>query len=338
MRNAQRLSLALATLCLVGTGCSNATRLDGSGATFPGILYEQWCKDFGSKKGIQIEYQKVGSGKGEQMITQGVVDFAGSDSPNPQQLQEKIGDKGLVFLPVTAGELVIAYNLEGVPKLKLSRKAQADIFLGNITKWDDPEIVKHNPGVDLPKGKEITVVTRQDKSGTSGVFTGYLSAISEEFEKKVGRHQDPNFPVGIKGDGNQGVTAAIQQKSNSLGYVEYGYAKGAKMSMAWLENMEGEFVEPTPKSGQAALAQVELPENLVGFDFKIKGKESYPIVSFTWLMVYKKYDNAKKSAAIKDFVKYCIHDGQKDAEPLGYIPLPASVVSRVEKALAQVGP
>jgi phosphate transport system substrate-binding protein len=243
--------------------------------------------------------------------------------------------RGAVLVPATAGSVVLAYNLENVPGLKLTRAALAGIFLGTITKWNDPAIVAANPDVPLPD-RAINVAYRSDGSGTTFVFTQHLAAISPEFDEEVGFDKSVTFPVGVGGKGNEGVTALIKQTPGTIGYVEFGYAEQNKLPVASLENKSGNFVAPTPESGAAALASVELPENLRIWPVDPETPEAYPITTFSWLLLYKKYDDAAKLKALKDFVTYGLTEGQAFAIELGYIPLPESVVAKANAALASV--
>jgi phosphate transport system substrate-binding protein len=323
---------------LVGCGSkggSDTVKLQGAGASFPALLYGQWFKDFKeAKPHITVDYQSTGSGAGVKAVTDGTVDFGASDAAMTQEEMDSV-PRGVLLLPLTAGKVVLTYNLEGVPELKLSREAYTGIFLGKITKWNDPAIAKHNPGANLPD-KTINVIVRQDSSGTSYVFTKHLSTINAEFAQSPGTNKAPNWPVGIKSKGSEGVTASVKTTPGSIGYVEYGYAKNTGMPMATLENKEGVFVAPTTRSGQAALATAVFPENLIAWVPDPSGKDSYPIVTFTWLICYKKYDDAKKMEAIKELVNYCLGKGQATSEALGYIPLPASTIEKVNAAMAQM--
>ena len=342
-------SLILATCCGLAS-CSNApsksdgksgstapVKLQGAGASFPAPLYMKWFKTYTTAHpGVQIDYQSVGSGKGVQQVIEKIVDFGASDAAMSPEEMSKV-DVGVQLLPMTAGSIVLAYNLEGVDNLKLSRDAYIAIFLGKITKWNDPKIAGANPGVKLPDSN-INVVVRSDGSGTSYVFTQHLSAISEEFKKSVGTNKQPNWPAGTKANKNDGVAAALIQTPGSIGYIEYGYAKlnPSKVKMAELQNKAGKFVPPTNESGQAALAAISLPEDLIAWLPDPEGDQSYPIVTFTWIIAYKKYPDVKKAQTLKDALSYCLTDGQKDAEPLGYIPLPATVVTKVKAALDNI--
>jgi phosphate transport system substrate-binding protein len=214
-----------------------------------------------------------------------------------------------------------------VTSLNLSRKAYSGIFLGTIKKWNDPVIASANPGVKLPD-LPINVVVRADGSGTSYVFSKHLSTISPDFDKTVGTNTMPNWPVGTKSKGNEGVTASLKSTPGAIGYVEYGYAKSQNLTFANLENKSGKFVAASTASGQAALASVSLPDNLIAWASDPTDAAAYPIVTYTWMIFYRKYPDAKKLAAMQDLLKYCLNDGQKDAEALGYIPLPANVSSK----------
>ena len=244
-------------------------------------------------------------------------------------------EAGVQLLPLTAGSIVLAYNLEGVEELQLSRAAYAGIFLGQITDWNDPKIAADNPGVQLPSRK-INVIVRADSSGTTFVFTKHLSVVSEEFAKSPGVNKMPNWAVGTKSKGNDGVSASLAKTPDSIGYIEYGYAKGAKLKTAKLQNKAGKFVAASTASTQAALAAVELPEDLIAWLPDPDGEGSYPIVTYTWLLCYKKYDNAAKVETLKSVITYGITEGQQDSEPLGFVALPSAVVEKVKAALENI--
>jgi phosphate transport system substrate-binding protein len=237
---------------------------------------------------------------------------------------------------MTAGAIVLAYNIDGVDNLKLSREAYSKIFLGQVTKWNDPLITKDNPGVKLP-GAPINVVVRADSSGTTFVFTKHLSAINEEFAKSPGTHKAPSWPVGTGSKGNEGVTSSLATTPGSIGYIEYGYATGAKLKMVSLENAAGKFVAPSIESAQAALAGIEMPDDLIAWAPDPAGDGSYPIITYTWLLCYKQYSDAAKAQALKDVIMYCLSEGQKVSEQLGYIPLPESVLEKVRAAVDNIG-
>ena len=312
-----------------------AQQLSGAGATFPAPLYQRWSAEYHKiNPGVQVNYQSVGSGAGVKNFIQGVVDFGASDAAMTDEEMSKV-PRGTVLIPATAGSVVLAYNLPGVEGLKLSREALADIFLGKITKWNDPVIAESNPGAVLPE-ESINVAYRSDGSGTTYLFTQHLAAISPEFADKVGFDKTVTFPVGIGGKGNEGVTALIKQTPGTIGYIEYGYAKQGGIPFAAIENKSGRFIAPDPTSGAAALASVELTANLRAWPVDPENPEAYPIASFTWLMLYKSYPDAEKLKALKDFVKFGLTEGQSFADELGYIPLPEAVVAKSQAALATV--
>jgi phosphate transport system substrate-binding protein len=247
-------------------------------------------------------------------------------------------DKGVMLLPMTAGSIVMAYNLpEVTAELKLPRQVYADILLGKITKWNDAKIAAANAGVTLPD-QAITVVHRSDGSGTTGVFTKHLSAISPEWKTKVGDGKTVQWPTGLGAKGNEGVTAQIQQTKGAVGYVEYGYAKNNNLKFASLENKDGKFVVPNDQSASKTLEAVKLPDNLRAFITDPEGAEAYPIVTYTWMLVPKKVSDPEKAKAIEAMVEYGLTDGQKITGELGYVPLPKTVVEQVAAAADQISP
>jgi len=313
-------------------------RLIGSGASFPFPIYSAWFKDFSKQnKGVTVDYQAKGSGAGIQDFTNRTVDFAASDAAMTDEEIAKVTD-GVVLLPVTAGEIVLAYNLPGNPKnLKLPRDVYPDIFLGKVTKWSDPKIVAANPGLKLPD-LQITVVRRSDSSGTNFVFTKHLSAISPEFAKDVGFGTTVQWPKSDKivaAPKNDGVTATIKQTPGAIGYIEYGYAKLTKADFALLQNKAGQFVLADTKSGQATLATATFDDRLRGWIEDPAGPDAYPIATFTWLLFYKKQD-AKKAEWLRKLVEYCVTTGQSISDSMGYIPLPANVIEKIRTASTQI--
>src|SRR6516165_2879894 len=254
-----------------------ATQLQGAGATFPAPLYQRWIAEYTKgTPGLQINYQGVGSGAGIKQFTQNLVSFGASDAAMKDEEIAAV-KQGAVLIPATAGSIVLAYNLPGVENLKLSREAYAGIFLGKITKWNDPAIAKTNEGVKLP-ATAITVCERSDGSGTTFVFTKHLSAISPEFKDKVGEGTSVTWPTGVAGKGNDGVTALIKQTPGAIGYVEYGYAKNNKLPFAQLQNKAGEFVAATPESGAATLNTTQFPPDILrAWPSDPDAKDAYPI-------------------------------------------------------------
>jgi phosphate transport system substrate-binding protein len=314
-------------------GGANTVKLQGAGATFPAPLYEKWFKNFGeTRPNVEVDYQSVGSGTGVKNFIDKTVDFGASDAAMTAEEMARVDPaRGVQCLPMTAGSIVISYNLPDVKELKLSRKAYSGIFLGTVKRWNDPLIAKDNPGVKLPDAP-INVVVRSDSSGTTFVFTQHLSAISPDFASGPGTNKMPNWPVGTRSKGNEGVTASVKTTPGAVGYIEYGYAKSQNMPMATLENKSGAWIVPSTASGQAALNSVQLPDNLIAWVPDPQPADAYPIVTYTWMLVNKKYDNARLPV-MQDLLRYGVTEGQKDAEPLGYIPLPQAVVDKVKSAV-----
>ncbi|MGK7920873.1 MAG: phosphate ABC transporter substrate-binding protein PstS [Trichodesmium sp.] len=310
-----------------GTG-GGQVNLVGAGASFPSPIYQRWFQDLStSDPNLQVDYQSVGSGAGVERFTQELVDFGASDVAMTDEEIAKVG-RGVILLPMTAGSIVLAYNLPDVSGLKLSREVYVDILLGKITNWNDPKIAAINPDITLPD-RSITVVYRSDGSGTTGVFTKHLSAISPEWKEKVGEGKTVQWPVGIGGAKNDGVTAGIRQSEGAIGYVEYGYAKTAGLNMASLENSSGKYIEPTFESASATLGAVTLPENLRAFITDPEGDNSYPIVTYTWMLAYGEYADAGKATGIEKMIEFGLNEGQKVSSELGYIPLPDNVRQKV---------
>ena len=332
---------AVALVCS-GVSCGSSTRLSGTGATFPQPLYDKWFQDYSkAHPGVQINYQGVGSGQGVQAVIDNTADFGASDvAMKPEEMEKVAG--GVQLLPMTAGSIVLAYHLDDVPELKLTRDAYVGIFLGTITQWDDPKIKAANPDAKLPSAK-ITVVVRGEASGTTGVFTKHLSAINEEFKKSPGEGKKVNWCKDfLQGNGNPGVVANLTQTPNSIGYVEFAFgkeaAKDGKVRMAKLQNKAGEFVAASTESCKAALDAITLPESLIAWGPDPEGKASYPIVTYTWIICNKTYKDAKKAKVLRDVLTWCVTDGQKESDALGYIPLPEPVVAKVKAAIKNIGP
>jgi phosphate transport system substrate-binding protein len=314
-------------------------QLVGAGATFPAPLYQRWFQDLNGKyPQLQINYQGVGSGAGVEQFTAGTVDFGASDTAMKDEEIAKVGDAkgGVLMLPMTAGSIVLAYNLPEVQgELKLPRQVYTDILLGKIKKWNDPAIAKANPDLKLPD-QNITIVHRSDGSGTTGVFTKHLSAISSEWKSKIGDGKTVQWPTGVGAKGNDGVTAQIKQTQGAIGYVEYGYAKNNDVKFASLENKAGKFVTPSDQSASKTLESVQLPENLREFITDPEGDDSYPIVTYSWILAHKKYPDAEKAKAIEAMIQYGLTEGQKAAPELGYVPLPKNVIDKVVAAADQI--
>jgi phosphate transport system substrate-binding protein len=314
--------------------------LRGAGATFPAPLYKKWIELYTKQQpGVTLDYAAVGSGEGVTRFLEQGIDFGASDAAlTDEQITSVKG--GVKLVPVTAGMVVLAYNLPGLGgTLKLSRELYVDIFTGRIRRWDDPRLVALNPGLALPR-QTIALVCRQDSSGTTFALTNHFSAISPEWrDKGPGTGKVVGWPAhAMVVRGNEGVASRIKVSVGSIGYLEYGFAKRLNLPMAQLENHAGRFIAPEPRSGAAALASgvSQMPENLRAFLPDPAGEDSYPIVTFTWLLLRGQYAQADKGAAVKQFVDWALTDGQRYSEELGYIPLPPDVASRSRAAVAAV--
>jgi phosphate transport system substrate-binding protein len=326
-----RVVLGLAALGLVTP--LPAQQLTGAGATFPYPIYSKWFDAYARKTGAKINYQSIGSGGGIRQFTQGTVDFGATDGPmTDEQVAAVKGN--VVHLPTVLGAVVLTYNLPalGGTRLKLDATTIADIFLGKITTWNDPRIAALNPGVKLPK-MDLIVVHRSDGSGTTYVFVDYLSKVSPEWKSKVGAATSVSWPTGLGGKGNEGVTQQIKQLEGSLGYVELVYAASNKLPVTLVKNAAGQFVEPTLEAVTAAASGAKLDK---GTDFRVSitnaaGAKSYPIASYTWLLVKTDTPDATKAKAIRDFLVWMTTaEAQKMAGDLGYAPLPSDVSALVQ--------
>ncbi len=314
--------------------------LHGAGATFPAPLYQRWFDVYAKlNPNVTIHYDAVGSGEGVKRFLANTVDFGASDSAlNDEEIAQ--ATVGATLIPATAGILALAYNLPEVKEtqtLKLSRDVYADIFLGKIRHWNDPRIQALNPDLKLPK-QVITLVARQDSSGTTYAMTHHLSTISEEWRRGPGTGRVVDWPsIHMKAPGNEGVAGRIKNSWGSIGYVQYGFARRLKLPMAILENKAGRYVEPSFEGGRAAIAANlhQVPGNLRIFMPDPEGENSYPIISLTWLLLHNRLDNPAKGAALKDFINWALTDGQSYNIEMGYVPLPASMVELARAALGR---
>jgi phosphate transport system substrate-binding protein len=337
-RATQIVAAGLLTLSVGATAA--AQDLTGAGATFPNPIYQKWFSDYNAKTGVKINYQPIGSGGGVRQISEMTVDFGASDGPMTDE--ELAAAKGgpILHIPTVMGADVVVYNIADVKQaLKLTPDVIADIFLGKITKWNDARIAATNAGVKLP-AQDILVVHRSDGSGTTFIWTDYLTAVSPDWAKGPGKGKDVKWPVGLGGKGNDGVAGQVKQTPGAIGYVELAYARQNKLPYASVKNSSGAFVEPTIASVTAAAAAVAkgLPPTT---DFRISivnapGKDAYPISSMTWLLVYKKSPNAEKGKKLVDFLKWAMTEGQKSTPSLDYAPLPAAIVTQVQKRLGEI--
>ena len=314
--------------------------INAAGATFPYPMYSKWFDEYHKKNpNAQINYQSIGSGGGIAQVTVGTVDFGATDGPmNEKQMKDFEAKRGSAILhfPTVLGAAVPTYNIPGISsQLNFTGEALAGIFLGKITKWDDAELTKANPGVKLPSNS-IVVVHRSDGSGTSYIWTDYLSKVSKEWETKVGRANSVNWPVGLGGKGNEGVSGSIQQTANSIGYVELIYAVQNKMTYGKVKNAAGEFIQASLASVTAAAAKASIPEDFRVSITDASGKGVYPISSFTWLLIPAKIADPAKKEAIKSFLKWMLADGQKMTEVLSYSSLPKAVVAKELKAIDKI--
>jgi phosphate transport system substrate-binding protein len=316
-----------------------STDLTGAGATFPYPLYSKWFADYATKTGVKINYQSIGSGGGIRQLSEGTVDFGASDSPMKDEDIAKA--KGPVMhFPTVLGAVAVTYNVpELTSPLKLSGAVLSDIFAGKITKWNDPKIASLNAGAKLP-ATDILVVHRSDGSGTTFVFTDYLTAVSPSWASGPGRGKEVAWPVGLGGKGNEGVSGQVKQTPGAIGYVELAYAKQNKLPFASIQNASGNFVAPSPEGMTAAAAAVA--QNLPGnTDYRLSivnaaGADAYPISSFTWILVYAQQTDSVKGRKLRDFLKWALTEGESQAASLDYAPLPASMATRLTARLDSI--
>jgi len=339
MRKATVLGVLL--VCLGGAASAQLS-INAAGATFPYPIYSKWTDEYHKKfPNIAINYQSIGSGGGIKQVTEATVDFGASDGPMTDQQIKDFKDKrgtDILHFPTVLGADVVTYNLPGVSaELSFTPEAIAGIFLGKITKWNDPEIAKANPKEKLP-AKDIIVVHRSDSSGTTYIWTDYLCKISKEWEKGPGRGGAVNWPTGLGAKGNENVAGTVKSTENSIGYVELIYARQTKMPVGLVKNLAGKFVKPDLASVAEAAAAVadSMPE-----DFRVSitngaGKGAYPIASFTYLLIPAKIADPAKKKAITDFLKWMLADGQNMVEALDYARLPKQVIAKETKAIAKV--
>ncbi len=335
---------ALAIVAMLAAGAVSASAagsltITGAGATFPYPLYSKWFYEYSnSHPGVNFNYQSIGSGGGIRQITAGTVDFGASDAPMTDEEMAKLPGP-ILHVPTAIGAVAVVYNLAGVGSgLKIAPDVLAAVYLGKITRWNDPRIAALNPGLRLP-GADIVVAERSDGSGTTDIFTNYLSTASPEWRAKVGRGKSIRWPVGLGGKGNEGVAGLVKQTPGAIGYVELAYAEQNRMPMAALKNRDGAFVLPSIASTTAAAAGAA---KTMPADFRVSlvdapGRDAYGICGMTWLLVYRNQKDAAKGKALVSFLKWAIRDGQKISPTLDYAPLPRSVAEMVDKALKEIG-
>jgi len=309
--------------------------INGAGATFPYPIYSKWFDEYTKvDPSVRFNYQSIGSGGGQKQILAQTVAFGASDGPMTDDNLSKAPGK-ILHIPTVAGAVVITYNLEGNPTLKFDGETIAGIFLGQIKKWNDPKIAATNPGVKLPD-KDIVVVHRSDGSGTTFIFTDYLSKVSPGWKSKAGTNTSVSWPTGIGGKGNEGVSGQVKQTPGALGYVELIYAIQNKMPYAEVKNAAGEFVKPTLESVTAALATAEIPDDFRFSMTNAPGKDAYPIAGATWLLVYEQQKDPAKGKKLVEFLKWALTKGEAMARDLDYAPLPDSVQQRVLKRIDEI--
>jgi phosphate transport system substrate-binding protein len=326
---------ALALAVFLTTAASAQMLINGAGATFPYPIYSKWFNEYAKvDPSVRFNYQSIGSGGGQKQILAETVDFGASDGPMSDENLAK-APRTLWHIPTVAGADVISYNLPGNPKLRLDGPTVANIFLGKITKWNDPAISAPNSGVSLPD-QDIVVVHRSDGSGTTYIFTDYLSNVSSEWKEKVGKGTSVSWPVGLGGKGNEGVSGQIRQVPGALGYIELAYAKQNQLPYADMKNAAGNYITPSIETVTAALATATIPEDFRFSMVNPPGEKAYPIAGTTWLLVYQQQKDAAKGRKLVEFLKWAYTEGEKMATTLDYAPLPDNVQARVLKRIAQI--
>lgn len=337
LRRMTKLPKILGLMIALGLSANASAQMmiNGAGATFPYPIYSKWFDEYAKvDPSVRFNYQSIGSGGGQKQILAQTVDFGASDGPMSDDNLSKASGK-ILHIPTVAGADVVAYNLPGNPALKFDADTIAGIFLGTIKKWNDPKIAATNPGTKLPD-QDIVVVHRSDGSGTTYIWTDYLSKISAEWKSKVGTNTSVSWPTGIGGKGNEGVAGQIKQTPGALGYVELIYAIQNKMPYAEVKNAAGKFVKPSLESITAAMATAQIPDD---FRFSITnapGENAYPICGATWLLVYQQQKDATKGKKLVEFLKWAQKDGEKMAKDLDYAALPEDLQQRVLKRIDEI--
>ncbi len=339
IKNVRSIAVALSTAALLsGIASAQSVDLTGAGATFPYPIYSKWFSYYAQRTGIKINYQSIGSGGGIRQLSEQTVDFGASDGPmSDQELANAKGGPVLHF-PTVMGAVVMTYNVPGINRpLNLSGDVIADIYSGKITKWNDARIIAQNRGVSLPNS-DILVVHRSDGSGTTYIFSDYLTSVSPSWASSLGRGKEIKWPVGLGGKGNEGVAGQVKQTPASIGYVELAYAKQNKLPYANVRNAAGRYVAPSIASVTAAAAGMRLPKNT---DYRVSmvnapGNDSYPIASMTWILVYQNQPDRVKGAKLVNFLRWAYKDGEKAASSLDYAPLPAPMVAQLQNRLKTI--
>ena len=340
MNRSLRTLGTLALCTLPGALTAQAVDLTGAGATFPYPIYSKWFAEYASKTGVRINYQSIGSGGGIRQLSDGTVDFGASDSPMTDGEMQKAKGGRVLHFPTVIGAVAIVYNVPGLTKpLNLDASTVSDIFLGKLRKWNDGKIAKLNPGVSLP-ARDILVVHRSDGSGTTYIFTDFLSSASKEWQAGPGRAKEVAWPIGLGGKGNDGVAGQVKQIPGSIGYVELAYARQNSLGVAAIRNAAGAFVTPSVESATAAAEGVAGKINAKS-DYRISivnapGAQAYPVTSFTWLLVYQDQTDPIKGRKLVDFMRWALTAGQDAAAALDYAPLPRAIADRLVERLGTI--
>jgi phosphate transport system substrate-binding protein len=331
------LSLVAAMAMMTSVVFADSTLINGAGSTFMYPALTKWFEEYSTiDPSVQFNYQAIGSGAGIKQITAKTVDFGGTDGP--MTMDQMTAAPGRIYhIPMVMGATAMAYNIPGVEGgLKLTPAIIAGIYLGQITQWNDPKITEQNPGVNLPNSS-IVVAHRSDGSGTTYIFTDYLSSVSPDWKSRVGKGTSVNWPVGLGGKGNQGVSGILVQSPGSIGYVELAYAIQNKLTYAVVQNQSGSFIEPTVDSTSEAASGVNIPDDFRVSIVNSSNPKAYPIVGFSWMLVYKNMsDEPVKGKAIVNFAKWAVTDGQKFSADLDYAPLPADLVQKIQAKLDKI--
>ncbi|MHB8523698.1 MAG: phosphate ABC transporter substrate-binding protein PstS [Limisphaerales bacterium] len=330
-----RTLLGATALLGLATSASAQLLINGAGATFPYPIYSKWFDEYAKvDPSVRFNYQSIGSGGGQKQILEQTVDFGASDGPMSDANLAKAPGR-ILHIPTVAGADVITYNLPGNPTLKLDGPALVDIFMGNVTRWNDPRIARQNPGLKLPD-TDIVVVHRSDGSGTTYIFVDYLSSVSKAWESKVGRSTSVKWPAGLGAKGNEGVTGQVKQLPGAIGYVELAYAVQNHLPYASIKNAAGGYIVPSIESVTAALASAKIPDDFRFSMVDPPGDKAYPIAGATWLLVYAGQQDAVKGRKMVEFLTWALRKGETMAETLNYAPLPAKVQARVLERIKEI--
>ncbi len=330
------LGLLVLSVAVGSAAMASELLINGAGATFPYPIYSKWFDVYSNRSGsVRFNYQSIGSGGGVKQIIAETVDFGASDGPMSDEEMDKAPAR-ILHIPTVMGAVAVVYNLDNIASgLKLTEENVVDIFLGKITKWNDPKIAQNNPGIALPD-QDIVTVHRSDGSGTTYIFTDYLSHVALGWKMSVGTGKSVKWPVGLGGKGNEGVAGTVKQTPGAIGYVELAYAQLNHLAYAFIQNRAGNFIEPSIEATTAAMADTKIPSDYRMSIVDQAGKDAYPISGLTWILVYRNQKDEAKGKAIVGFLWWALHEGQSMAKDLGYAPLPSNLVEMLEKTLNQI--